>query len=560
MPFRRLSSSALALSLAASVASAQSALHTLPGAGAPSACGAAVVFTPDVDGDGVADFAVGSPLESPAGFVRVHSGADGGVLFTFAGATPNANFGASLAVIADVDGGGLPDLLIGAPGTTWSHTNQGTAYVYSLESGLRWAQIFGSGTNARMGHAVANLGDIDGDGVDDFGASEPGADSGALVDNGAVLLVSGSTLNFLGAVHGDASNEQFGFSLASWGDLDGDGDHEWLAGAPFNAVAGAGSGRVAIVSGGAHSVLWSVYGVEANEHFGMAVSGLGDSDGDGVLDFAVGAPDHSAGGANRGRVGWFSGLASAPSEEALGSSGERLGRSFALVDWDADGVRELAVGAPQHVEGAAGRVGAVHRLDARTLTTLGVHTGFAADGEFGFALAGGVDLNGDGAQELIVGARSELASRGVARVLLGDSAAPTTYCVPKIGSNGCTPRIGASGAASLSVGQGLDVFTHGVAQNAPGMLFFGYAPNSAPFHGGTLCVAQPIRRTPAQLSSSGAAGCSGGLQFTFAPSTLTSYGFVAGASVHAQFWWRDNGFVAPANIGLSDALQFIVAP
>lgn len=556
----RLASSALALSSLVALASAQAVLHTVQGAATPASAGHALVFTPDVDGDGVPDFAVGSPLEAPAGFVRVHSGRDGSVLRSFEGATPGAQFGFALAIVNDLDGAGIADLMIGAPGTTWSHSNQGTAYVYSLETGVRWAQIFGSGTNSRMGYSVANLGDIDGDGVDDFGAGEPGADFGALVDNGAVVMVSGASAQFLPVVRGAASGEQFGLSLSGWGDLDGDGDDEWLVGAPFNATFGAGAGRVAIVDGGAHSVLWSCYGGQAGEHFGLALASLADSDGDGVLDFAVGAPESFGSAANQGRVARFSGLSVAPQEERLGAPGERLGRALALCDFDGDGVRELAAGAPQHVAGALGRVGAVHVLDALTLAPETTLVGSSSDGEFGAALSGGVDLNGDGAHELGVGARAELAQRGVARVLAGATPQAATYCAAKTTSNGCTPRMRAEGCASLSTGAGLTARVFGATQNAPGMLFWGLAPNAAPLRGGTLCVASPLRRTPLQLASVGAAGCSGALAFTFTPALLQATDLSAGEQVHAQFWWRDNGFAAPNNVGLSDAVVFVVAP
>lgn len=560
MQIDRHARTALALSSLSAAALAQAALHTVPGVAAPSGAGHALVFTPDVDGDGVADFAIGSPLEAPEGVVRVHSGRDGSVLRTFTGATPGAQFGFSLAVVNDLDGAGLPDLMIGAPGTTWSHPSQGTAYVYSLETGVRWAQIFGSGANSRLGFAVANLGDVDGDGTDDFGAGEPGADSGALVDNGAVVIVSGASAQFLPVVRGQSSGEQFGASLARWGDLDGDGDDEWLAGAPFNSTQGVGGGRVAIVDGGAHSVLWSCYGGVANEHFGLALAGLGDCDGDGVLDFAVGAPDHFGVAANQGRVARFSGLSSQPFEQFIGAPGERVGRSLALCDFDGDGVSELAAGAPQHVAGALGRVGAVRLLDAVTLALEATLVGHAVDGEFGVALADGVDLNFDGAQELAVGARAESAQRGVARVLAGATPPAANHCTAKTASNGCAPQIWGQGVASLTIGAGLSARVVGATQNAPGMLFWGLAPNAAPLHGGTLCVAAPLRRTPVQLSTSGAAGCSGTLQFVFTPQVLEAAGLFAGQHVHAQFWWRDNGFPAPHNVGLSDALEFVVAP
>jgi hypothetical protein len=549
----------VALALTAAAAAQDIAL-TVQGTVAPAGAGGAVVFLPDVDGDGVRDFAVGSPLEAPAGAVRVHSGRDASVLRTLVGVTPGAAFGHALALVHDLDGGGLADLMIGAPGTSFSHQGQGTAYVYTLEAGTRWIQVFGSGTNSRMGYAVADIGDIDGDGVHDLAAGEPGADSSGLTDNGAVVTLSGATLQFLTTVRGNESGEQLGFALAAWADIDGDGADEWLAGAPFHSAAGQQGGRVVVVHGGDHAPWWSFFGGYQGEHFGMALLGLGDTDGDGVGECVIGAPDHSSGALNRGRVAWFEGLAAQPHEERVGVSGERLGRSLAAVDFNGDGVREVAAGAPNHVSGTPGRVGAVRFFDASTSVPGATLVGFAVDGEFGVALAGGADLNGDGAEELAIGARAELVHRGVVRVLLGASPASTVYCTAKVTSLGCTPRIGASGGASLSVGAGLRVFAHGVTPNAAGLLFYGLAPTSHPLHGGTLCVTQSLRRTAVQFSSVGASGCSSSFSYDFTPAVLMQAGLAAGTHVYAQYWWRDGGFPAPGNIGLSDAVEFVVVP
>lgn len=548
---------ALALTAAAG---AQEVALTIQGAVAPAGAGGAVLFLPDVDGDGVRDFAVGSPLEAPAGAVRVHSGRDASVLRTLVGATPGAAFGHALALVHDLDGGGLADLMIGAPGTSFSHQGQGAAYVHTLEDGTRWMQVFGGGTNARMGYAVADIGDIDGDGVRDLAAGEPGADGAGLTDNGKVVAVSGATLQVLATLRGNDAGEQLGFALAAWADIDGDGAAEWLAGAPFHSTMGQQGGRVLVVHGADHAPWWAFFGGYQGEHFGMALVGLGDTDGDGVAECVVGAPDHSVGAVNRGRIAWFEGLAAQPHEEQLGAAGERLGRSLATTDFDGDGAREVAVGAPNHVAGTLGRVGAVRFFDATTAVPGATLAGFAVDGEFGVALAGGADLNGDGAEELAVGARAELAHRGVARVLLGASPASTVYCIAKVTSLGCTPRIGATGAASLSVGDGLRVFVHGVTPNAAGLLFYGLAPTSHPLHGGTLCVTQSLRRTGVQFSTVGAAGCSSAFSYDFTPAVLAQAGLSAGTHVYAQYWWRDGGFPAPNNVGLSDAVEFVVVP
>lgn len=541
-------------------AAAQEVALTLAGAAPTTNYGSAVALLPDVDGDGTPDLAVGAPNEAPAGVVRVLSGRDGAVLRTLAGATPGAQFGASLAIAPDLDGGGLRDLVIGAPGTTFSHANQGTAYAYTLEDGARWMQLFGSGANARMGLAVANVGDVDGDGIDDLAAGEPGGDSLGYVDNGRVVLVSGATLQLLGVAQGIESHEQLGFAVSAFGDVDGDGYDDWLAGAPFHSAFGNQGGRVLVVHGGDHGAWWSMFGGHQGAHFGMALQSLGDMDGDGVPECVVGAPDHAASGSNQGRVAWFEGLAAQPHEEALGAQGERLGRALAAADVDGDGRPEVLAGAPNHVPGTIGRVGAVHVFDAESAAALATWPGFAVNGEFGQALAAGIDVNGDGRQDALVGARSEAASRGAARLVLAGAGAATPYCVAKVTSLGCTPRIQASGAASLSVGDGVRISAYGVTPSAAGLMFHGLAPAAHPLHGGTLCVQQSLRRTPVQTSSVGAAGCSSAFHTTLTPAALAMAGLAAGDVVHAQYWWRDNGFPAPGNIGLSDAIAVIVVP
>jgi len=147
----------------------------------------------------------------------------------------------------------------------------------------------------------------------------------------------------------------------------------------------------------------------------------------------------------------------------------------------------------------------------------------------------------------------------------------TTYCVPKINSLGCSPSIGATGVASASAGSGFSVNGANVRNQKVGLLFYGTTGRSAlPYQGGTLCVATPIRRTPA-VNSGGTAlpanDCSGvyaidmnlfavgGLGGTPLPALS-----VPGTLVNCQFWGRDPGFVAPNNTTLTDGLEYSICP
>lgn len=138
------------------------------------------------------------------------------------------------------------------------------------------------------------------------------------------------------------------------------------------------------------------------------------------------------------------------------------------------------------------------------------------------------------------------------------------YCAAKVNSLGCTPIIGSFGTPSATFAGPFDISAVNIVSDKPGILFYGYAPASIPFQGGTLCVAPPIRRVLPVLNSMG----------VFPPPTCTGYfsvdfnaviqggsdiALIPGADVYAQYWYRDPGAsVAPT--GLTDAVNFVIAP
>lgn len=139
---------------------------------------------------------------------------------------------------------------------------------------------------------------------------------------------------------------------------------------------------------------------------------------------------------------------------------------------------------------------------------------------------------------------------------------PTRYCSPQVGSTGCAPRLDTLGDSSATAGTG---FLVGVTQIEPqraGLLFFGtQGPNAAPFYGGTLCVAPPLRRTPVQQSISIAPPpCDG--EFTYDFNTLFNLPndptLRYGDQLWVQAWIRDPGL--PSGAQLSDALELVIGP
>lgn len=143
------------------------------------------------------------------------------------------------------------------------------------------------------------------------------------------------------------------------------------------------------------------------------------------------------------------------------------------------------------------------------------------------------------------------------------------YCTAKPNSLGCLPAISSSGTPSATAGSGFDVVGSNVRNNKSGLLLYGVGGRAAlPFQGGTLCVATPIKRTRA-LTSGGtpapANDCSGAFMIdmnAFALSAGPPAPLPAlrqpGSVVNCQFWGRDQGFPAPKNTTLTDALEYVV--
>jgi hypothetical protein len=147
--------------------------------------------------------------------------------------------------------------------------------------------------------------------------------------------------------------------------------------------------------------------------------------------------------------------------------------------------------------------------------------------------------------------------------LVSLSNAFTTYCTAKTTSIGCVPSIGASGVPSASAGSGFTITASDVINNKNGLLFYSLTGQQAiPFQGGTLCGKPPIRRTTVQNAGGNPPpnDCSGTFAMDF--NVLIASGvnplLVAGQQVDAQWWFRDPGFSAPNNSGLSNAIDFVI--
>jgi hypothetical protein len=285
-----------------------------PEAGA--ALGQAVAGGMDMDGDGGTDLLLGAPGASAArGAVYLvdQSGDVAEASTRFDGALPGERAGATIALPGDVDGDGLDDLAVGAPGRDGAGVGAGAAYLLlgprtgfvSLTAAD--TTLLGVTAGDAAGSALAAAGDVDGDGLADLLVGAPHADDSAA-EGGAAYLVLGP----LGTGHvdldgseavfaGDFEGILVGSSVAGAGDVDADGFDDVVLGAPGLEDSGAAVGAAYLLLGpvtGRACTCGSdakLYGAADGDLAGSAVAGLGDVDGDGFGDLLIGAPGGGAG-------------------------------------------------------------------------------------------------------------------------------------------------------------------------------------------------------------------------------------------------------------------------
>jgi hypothetical protein len=432
----------------------------------------------DVDGDGLVDLVVGANRDDDGGFdrgavwvlflnsdgtVKGHqkisdtqgglSGPPGIALAT------GDSFGTGVFAPGDYDGDGITDVVTGASGDDDGGVDRGAVWMLFLNSnGTVKAQQKISDTQGgftgtlddgdQFGLGLASLGDLDGDGVDDLVAGARLDDDGGY-DRGAVWIlfmnsdgtvkghqkISNTDGGFTGTL---ADDSRFGISVASLGDLDGDGVVDVAVGEYFSNDGGIHRGAVWILflnSNGtvkAHQKISAIDGgftgtLDDVDEFGESVTSLGDLDNDGVVDIAVGTRLDDDGGNNRGAV-WILFLNNDGTvkghQKISDTSGSFTGTLddsdwfgesvFSLGDYDGDGVGDVVVGACRDDDGGDDR-GAVWMLFLNSDGTVKTHqkisntqggfTGALDDiDRFGQSVAPLGDLDGDGSEDLIVSA------------------------------------------------------------------------------------------------------------------------------------------------------------
>ncbi|KAA3605758.1 MAG: hypothetical protein DWQ01_18310 [Planctomycetota bacterium] len=225
--------------------------------------------------------------KTAAGKVFVYSGLDSSVLFEFDGSSVGERFGRSVSGERDFDFDGYPDILIGAPFASRSGVEHvGASYVISGKTGNTIFEIVGPlNPFQEFGNPVAGLADVNGDGHHDFMVGAAGSVIGGP-GTGSVFVFSGFDGALLYRIDGNEPGETIGFGIDSVQDLDFDqiGDLVISVMPNSNIV-----GKIQIYSGVNGELLDVVEGPSFNEGFGQNIATIGDLSGNGLDAVAAGA-------------------------------------------------------------------------------------------------------------------------------------------------------------------------------------------------------------------------------------------------------------------------------
>lgn len=296
----------------------------------------------DVNRDGVGDVIAGAPGGNRA---YVYSGRDGSVLHTLAGTTATEGFGRSAASAGDQNGDGYVDLIVGAPASAVRGEASGRAYVFSGRDGAVMRILNGAKAGDAFGSIVA--GDKRGTRTRlVVGASGAGPSRGTTPPPGRVYVYNAGRSTPAFQIDAELTGGALGAMFASLvGDVNHDGVTDVYAADFSDAAKGPNTGRVYVHSGKTGKRLLTLVGEHANDGFGIGSADVGDANGDGFADLLIGAWQYSAAAASGGRVYLYSGKDGALLRTITGRvPGETLGfDATGIGDVNGDGLVDLLI-------------------------------------------------------------------------------------------------------------------------------------------------------------------------------------------------------------------------
>lgn len=356
-----------------------SLIHQFEGAASFDRMGQAVCGIPDIDADLIPDLAISSMAGD--GEVTLWSGASRTLIDTIAAPVDAYEFGCDLAVLDDISGNGVSELLIGAENSVVLGVATGAVYTYDLSTRLSVQTVTGVSLGDSFGCAVASIADCNSDGTADYLVSSPGADPGGLNNAGSVFLISGADGSTIAQVDGTRAGLFLGTSVLGLDDIDLDGTPDFAIGAIRDFPSGSSGlyiGSVGIHSGADGSELRRHWGEDSHEHFGESLALAGDFDGDAKHEYLVGAPGSLYGG----RVyAYYSSIEGGMTILESDGPDDEHGTAIAyLGDHDGDGSEGILVCSPNADGGVVGGGGAYVREFTDCMTTSATVISNAAGG------------------------------------------------------------------------------------------------------------------------------------------------------------------------------------
>jgi FG-GAP repeat len=419
----------------------------------------------DVNGDGYSDVVVGAPQydaytytfsASAPGYTATLDFSKSGRVYIYQGSTigldelrdlypgnvNNLELGYAVGPAGDINGDGFSDVIFSSLNYSNGETNEGRVYAaYGKPYGLDNINLDVDATlekdqaSAWYGCSVASAGDVNGDGFGDIIVGAQLYDN-TITNEGAAFVYLGSATGPASipawSIYGGQNTATLGFSVNGAGDVNGDGYSDVIIGAyQFDQGGLTDNGKVEVYFGSstglATSPAWTKYGTVNNEQLGYSVACAGDINLDSYSDIAIGSKQYTNGETNEGRVSVYYG--GQPATMFVGSwfyesntANANLGASVCSAgDVNGDGFNDLLVGAPNY--GANGRAmifyGAQLGLAATPDWT---KDGTGASGQFGFSIACTGDINGDAYSDIIIGSpyfTQTSTNRGKAEVFNG---------------------------------------------------------------------------------------------------------------------------------------------
>jgi hypothetical protein len=388
----------------------------------------------DVNNDGFDDFLIGAPLadgtsQTDEGRSYLYLGSNSGVQATsyvIEGDQASAKLGMSVAGAGDLNGDGYDDVVVGASEFTMGKSKEGRAIVYlGSEAGLGaqigvWTSDSQQTPIPAYGYSVASAGDVNNDGFDDIIVGAYQYDHGNTNEGSAFVFHgshTGLSLSANWTAEGDQANAYFGNSVASAGDVNNDGFDDVIVGARLFDNGQADEGKAFVYRGSATglspSYSWTAEPNQATANFGVSVASAGDVNNDGFDDVIVGANLYNNGENDEGIVFLYRGSVNGPSLFANWSSESNKASSdygFSVAgagDVNGDGFDDVIIGAPKFNDTLSGEGKAfVYLGSSAGLDSGAIWTakGGLSSVNFGYSVAGAGHTNNDTFDDVIVGA------------------------------------------------------------------------------------------------------------------------------------------------------------